>query len=1354
MMVDVVGAHEVDGDHGHDDLDSKTGSVRLVQECMQKETETYDANMDTEEAAGSGEDVCHFEKVEVTVKEEGLKRSLEASKDVQDSDRVLTIEKVEVAVKEEGLKRSLEASKDVQDSDRVLTIEKVEVAVKEEEGLKRSLEASKDVLQDSVRVLTIEKVEVVVKGEGLKRNLEVSGDVLQDSEGDAQKSGTCVRDSELAFESSRVEPQSGGGDIAVIDSKELMERGTEVVVEQNVESVEEVAGGDRAMDGRPGKEAQILDSSKIAESSTTTAELGSGEVDMIVVEEGLASKDEAQDGVSVDPSLVCDNNQNSSTELVNAGTDEVAGRSKEESLHPTIGVITDDSHRRENGLIDMEEESERGLSKEIMEQPIECDQQVTDGDCIVDEKIGKATKALDSLKIVEPSITTNFDSEDVDVVVDEGLASKGEAQDGVSVDASLVCADNRSLSTGEDDVNVQAENLDQQAEVDKLSKNQSFHPTTEVITNDAQTPENGPVVGDSKLAIESSNGEPQYGGETAVKDREETGRGLTEDDETVEQHTESVQEVTYGDGVMDEKTGNGDEVLDSSKIPVSLTTANLGPEEVLTTKVEAQDSDSVGPRLVCPDNRSLSTEVVNAFEEVSGVAPCADVAKDCVLHEDLEFSYEDAHMERGEDAGMDIDEVLGWKDEMPEIDVLSGNADHPETDQDFKINADSEGGVEQGLPESSCEPVIIGQPEENCKSRQPIVYERRVHVEVPLYDSLDGSRSPLLEDENLKVETDSEEDDESVQEEEKKAVGRSTNEVTEPLENESSCSLQQSCYFRPREKGQFSVSDLVWGKIRSHPWWPGQIFNPSDASEKAMRYHKKDCFLVAYFGDGTFAWNDSAVLKPFRPKFSQIEKNTNSEAFKNAVRCALEEVSRRVELGLACSCVPQEIYETIEYQNVENGGIRQKSNRRPGVDESAGVSSFEPDKLVDYARLLARFPGEGDKMELAMAKAQLSSYSRYKGYRKLPEFQFYGDILEEDASMLSEGVEQVNDHGAKISEKFENNLMDGEYPNKDRSLSDLTDDTPYSGDGDRTEGGNVTSSLVSSSGLKKRKARDSISNGSKKRPSPRLEKVPSALISTPKPSFKVGECIQRVASQLTGPPSVLKSNSDANGLHADQLVGPAVSLQTIENSETERMIVESKQSSVADMLSQLHLVAQDPMKGYSFLNTIIPFFYDRRTAVFSKSIRQNSSIGRPVSGKKRKTSNENEPEEFEFEFDDVNDSYWTDRIIQNHSEEQLLQDKDNQNEGQECHVVAYEPEKPAKASRRSNKKRVVSSNHEIESKEQSELVERRRQNLATEVILKFAEGRMAVHVWSSKNVQMQKLLIVVLESSTFLGQSV
>ncbi|KAM0038143.1 putative non-specific serine/threonine protein kinase [Helianthus debilis subsp. tardiflorus] len=880
-------------------------------------------------------------------------------------------------------------------------------------------------------------------------------------------------------------------------------------------------------------------------------------VDSTGVDKTVTEKDEGEDMM---------------VDVVGSRTDEVDERVKEDSLHPSTEVKPDDA------------------------------QETTVGDCVVNEKHEKENEVLDSSKISEPLVTVNPGSEDIDVVV--------------VTETAVIVEKVKEASEGE--INADAENLDQEAKVDKLSEKEGFNPASETIT------------------------------ETRVEKENEAG--LNKNEAVMEQPTEPVQDVAYGNGVMDDKTEKGDEVVDSDKIPESLTTVNL------------------------------------SLDGVNSVPPNADT----VVHPIV--SREDADVDRGDAAGMDIDEVLGWKDEVSGIDVT----------------ANSEANVEQKLLGSSNEPVLIQHREEHVKSREPIVYGRRAHVEVPLYESRDveqklpESSSPVSEDENLKIETDSEEDDDddgSGQEDEQKA----DREKPELHGNGNMLSLHQSSYFKPPEnEGEFSVSDLVWGKVRSHPWWPGQIIDPSNASKKAMKYYKKDSFLVAYFGDHSFAWNSSSVLKPFRANFSQLEKQTDTEIFKIAANCALEEVSRRVELGLACSCVPKEIYKTIEYQVIENAGVKKQSEKRRGKDESASVSSFEPDKLVDYVRLLAQFPAQGGKLDLAITKAQLSSYSHYKGHRELPEFLDCGDMLE-DVSMQEtvKKVEKVRKKGGKS----ENDLTESVNLNKEIILSDITDDAPTPA----SVGG--TSKLVSSSGSKKRKARVSISNGSVKKPNRPAKKVSPAPVSTPKPSFKIGEMIQRVASQLTGP--VVKSGSDAkvdHGQHVDQIV------QTPENSQTG--------ASAADMLSQLHLTAQDPMKDHSFFQTIIPFFYERRAAVFTKSLKKPSTVEQPDNDTKTKPSNEIDPEEFDFDFDfdDVNDSYWTDRIIQNHTEDQPVQVDDQNGAVEEQQpIVEYEPEKPAKRKRRSSKKQ-KRAEPEPEVEVESEIDRKRRENLATEIVLKFEEG--------------------------------
>lgn len=148
------------------------------------------------------------------------------------------------------------------------------------------------------------------------------------------------------------------------------------------------------------------------------------------------------------------------------------------------------------------------------------------------------------------------------------------------------------------------------------------------------------------------------------------------------------------------------------------------------------------------------------------------------------------------------------------------------------------------------------------------------------------------------------------------------------------------------------------------------IFDPSDESVKANKYFRKDSYLIAYFGDYTFAWNEASQIKPFLEHFSPMEKQRNSEDFHHAITYALDEVSRRVVFGLACPCLSEQVYAKLKTQIFNNAGIRKESSRRNGRDSSLGISSFAPVKLVKYIKELAQFPyGGDDRLELVMAKA-------------------------------------------------------------------------------------------------------------------------------------------------------------------------------------------------------------------------------------------------------------------------------------------------------------------------------------------------------------------------------------------------
>jgi len=182
----------------------------------------------------------------------------------------------------------------------------------------------------------------------------------------------------------------------------------------------------------------------------------------------------------------------------------------------------------------------------------------------------------------------------------------------------------------------------------------------------------------------------------------------------------------------------------------------------------------------------------------------------------------------------------------------------------------------------------------------------------------------------------------------------------------------------------YRVSELVWGKVRGHPWWPGQIYDPSVASEKARMDCKENCYLIAYFGDQTFAWNDVSMIKPFHKHFTEMEKQNDLENFRHVVDCALEEASRRVEFGLSCPCMPGEASPKLKTQLI-----------------ATVAASFEPMELVNFVKSLARSPlTEFDRLEFVSARAQLSAFCRSKGYSQLPEFAMLNRLFESDMEIL------------------------------------------------------------------------------------------------------------------------------------------------------------------------------------------------------------------------------------------------------------------------------------------------------------------------------------------------------------------
>lgn len=195
------------------------------------------------------------------------------------------------------------------------------------------------------------------------------------------------------------------------------------------------------------------------------------------------------------------------------------------------------------------------------------------------------------------------------------------------------------------------------------------------------------------------------------------------------------------------------------------------------------------------------------------------------------------------------------------------------------------------------------------------------------------------------------------------------------------------------ERYEFSVGDFVWGKIRSHPWWPGQVYDPLDASEYAAKLKIRNRLLVAYFGDGTFAWCQPSQLKPFEENFEEMSRQSNSKSFVYAVQQAVDEIGRLLELHMASSCLTKENEDALDRPLAVNAGIKDGVRVPEGRIGELSNILLEPVDLLADLKLTAQTISICSELGLRVLKSQLAAFYRAKGVCRLPTYHEPQTIL-------------------------------------------------------------------------------------------------------------------------------------------------------------------------------------------------------------------------------------------------------------------------------------------------------------------------------------------------------------------------
>ncbi|KAE9593687.1 hypothetical protein Lal_00036593 [Lupinus albus] len=178
----------------------------------------------------------------------------------------------------------------------------------------------------------------------------------------------------------------------------------------------------------------------------------------------------------------------------------------------------------------------------------------------------------------------------------------------------------------------------------------------------------------------------------------------------------------------------------------------------------------------------------------------------------------------------------------------------------------------------------------------------------------------------------------------------------------------------------FEIGDMVWGKVKSHPWWPGHIYNEAFVSPSVRRTKREGNLLVAFFGDSSYGWFEPAELIHFDPNFAEKSQQTNSRTFLKALEEAVDEASRRSGLGLVCKCgntgnfrrTDVKGYLSVDVPDYEPGGFYSSNEIRKAR------SSFRPSEALAFAKQLALSPRDGDHGSIGYIKNKAMAFA----YRK------------------------------------------------------------------------------------------------------------------------------------------------------------------------------------------------------------------------------------------------------------------------------------------------------------------------------------------------------------------------------------
>lgn len=339
------------------------------------------------------------------------------------------------------------------------------------------------------------------------------------------------------------------------------------------------------------------------------------------------------------------------------------------------------------------------------------------------------------------------------------------------------------------------------------------------------------------------------------------------------------------------------------------------------------------------------------------------------------------------------------------------------------------------VKDGTCEMVEVG-----------VVFDKDVASPVELGDGDDGVKEGLGNEEEDMHET---VENSIVAREEQGREGENEVEEEKRVENQDY---------------KFSVGEFVWAKTLDRPWWPGQIYDPANASKAVAMYNRKNRVLVVFFGKETSAWCCPSQVRPFQEIFDKISMLGNTSSFYTAVEEALCRIGRCIEWEMSCHCVSVETRTRLAMPLALNLGIKQGVAEPEGKIAGLSASEFEPAKFLARLQNFAEAACETSLFERTVFQSQVTAFNYSNGWYQP---HIYLELQENSDCMAGDGWETTENLNVNRP-AGESSLRPSKADRVSSKASDDIDRNSSAGKFHQKKHRRVNGPLAS----KKRKARD------------------------------------------------------------------------------------------------------------------------------------------------------------------------------------------------------------------------------------------------------------------------------------------